>query len=189
MNKQELLRAKGMAPVSITRLLVGFDESDITDAEVKYRIEEDEDVKTRIENKEKELGTRDLAIEAIEKEVRDEVYNDTSVYERAYDDLCEYLTEELRVLTRTKSGDSMFFKVDVKNFGWRSLDGHKYIRVENVKELLQAILPDTSCTYRFFKVKHGKMLAMQNFHHDSPCGNEWYIIKSCAYSTYEENRR
>jgi hypothetical protein len=180
MDKQELLRAKAYAPVTITRLLTGYDSSDITESEIRYRLEEDDDVKARL------VAAGPEGRSSVEDAVRKDVYEDSFIYEQAYEDVCEVLTEELQRLTKTKSGDVMYFRVEVKNFGWRSLDGHKYLRVSNGKELIQGILPNCECTYRFFKVKGGRQLAMQNFHHDSPCGNEFYTIKPCAYSTYEK---
>ena len=88
-----------------------------------------------------------------------------------YDCLCDYLTE---LMANNKHGG---WVAEVKNFGWRSLNGHKYFQATNGRELLQAILPKTECTFKIYK--YGKGVAIQNSHHDSPCGNEWYRIKPC----------
>jgi len=67
--------------------------------------------------------------------------------------------------------------VSVKGFGWRNLDGLKAFTAENGQELLKEVLPKTDCTFIIFKDgKNG--IKIQNFHHDSPIGNEWYYIRS-----------
>lgn len=200
MNKEELIRAKALAPVPITTPLCGWDETDITDAQVQYLVEEDnEDYINRLSKALAEIEGERTEQEILKvknkllDEIRSEVSQDQDIFEQAFDDLCENLTETLMALSRrTALGDDftpMYFKLEVKNFGWQSRSGYKYVKVMNGKDLIRSILPDTPCTYRFFKVKHGKKLAMQNFHHDSPMGNEWYVITPCAYSTYEKEKR
>lgn len=64
---------------------------------------------------------------------------------------------------------------EVVNFGWRELTGHKEFPAGRASEFLRAILPATDCSFRI----HGygrRGLAIQNFHHDSPVGKEWYYI-------------
>lgn len=63
----------------------------------------------------------------------------------------------------------------VKNFGWRKIDGHKEFECDSGQEFLRNILPDTDCTFNIYHFKM-KGFKIQNFHHDSPTGNEWYYI-------------
>ena len=188
MNKQELTRAKALAPVSITRYLCGYDVCDIAEAEIQYRLEESDEVKARLVAA---AGPDGRA--AVEAAVRDEVYADSMVFEQAFDDLCEDLTEEIRRLTHSQTAPGhidvpMYFRLEMNNFGWRELNGHKYVRVMSGRELIAAILPNCECTYRFFKVKHGGKLVMQNSHHDSPVGREFYIILPISERTYNSNK-
>ena len=84
--------------------------------------------------------------------------------------------------TKFKTG---FFYVEVKNFGWRSIDGFKYCKANSMTELLSSILPDTECT---FNVHHwGRGLAIQNYHHDSNTGNEWYYAKQISEVNFRRN--
>lgn len=68
------------------------------------------------------------------------------------------------------------WKAKVKNFGWRNMDGYAEFHAENAQEFLRKILPNTDCT--FFIYADGKHdLKIQNYHHDSPAGNEWYYVE------------
>jgi hypothetical protein len=192
MNKQEILRAKASSPVTITTLLTQWDTCDLALGQVKYLLEEDDDAKARLASLVAE-AIKDLPEQVVNgraevaKQVRakfedtlfNEVCEDQDLYTREYDDLCDYLTETLKKL----SPDG-YFKAEMKSFGWQARSGYKYLQASTGKELLQKILPKTECTFRIFRVKGGRALAIQNFHHDSPTGNEFYVIKPCASSTY-----
>lgn len=62
----------------------------------------------------------------------------------------------------------------VENFGWRALSGRKAFVARDGRELLRQVLPNTDCTFKVFE--EGDHLAIQNWHHDSPTGKEWYRI-------------
>jgi hypothetical protein len=64
---------------------------------------------------------------------------------------------------------------EVKNFGWRSMDGFKTFHAADGSGLMQAILPNTSCTFRVYRYGRNG-LAINNAHHDSPTWDEWYYI-------------
>ena len=72
------------------------------------------------------------------------------------------------------------WKCFVKNFGWRSIDGElEVFETDDGNELLTKILPDCECTFNIYIEKNEegkKFLRIQNFHHDSPVGNEIYYI-------------
>lgn len=74
------------------------------------------------------------------------------------------------------------WKATVNGFGWRGLNGEKYISADNAKTLLSEVLPDTDCTFHIYNFRNG--IAIQNYHHDSPTGNEWYYIVPIASDTY-----
>lgn len=78
-----------------------------------------------------------------------------------------------------------FFLAKVSNFGWRKLDGHKYIKADKMTSLISGILPDTECNFKIHN--WGKGFAVQNFHHDSCGGDEWYYIKPISETTYRRN--
>jgi len=62
----------------------------------------------------------------------------------------------------------------VKNFGWRKQDGEKTFVATNAKDFLRKILPETECSFYVYDKKDH--IAINNFHHDSPTGSEWYYI-------------
>jgi hypothetical protein len=119
---------------------------------------------------------RERIKEQVHKELFSEVSGDTFLFQMQYDDLLEALTEEMKALPDY----SGHWKIWVSNFGWRELSGEKFCNAETGQRLLQEILPDTDCTFRIFKIADGSGLALQNFHHDSPTGKEWYKITPCA---------
>jgi hypothetical protein len=170
MEKKELIQAKAAAPVPITSYLTGWDTSDIFEEEKKYRMEEDESFKELLK-----------AGELTEEQLEKDIWNDQSYWDDQYECLCEHLTEVLQDLNRK----GCYFKATVKNFGWRDLNGCKVFKAENGRQLLHEILPNCDCTFKFFRVAHGKKLAMTAAHHDSPMlFKEWYIITPVAERTY-----
>ena len=96
---------------------------------------------------------------------------DTDLIGFEWDSFTEFLSEILRKKDRYHQG---YWRAEVKNFGWRNLDGGKEFRAGNGVEFLREILPKTDCTFKVYHFGHG--LAIQNWHHDSPTGNEWYHI-------------
>ena len=83
----------------------------------------------------------------------------------------EYLQEILQ-----KKNKSTYWYAEVKNFGWRKIDGHKFFEAQDSYQFLQKVLPECDCSFSIHNWgKNG--LAIQNFHHDSPVGDEWYYIK------------
>ena len=64
---------------------------------------------------------------------------------------------------------------EAKNFGWLKLSGDKDFNAESGKTFLFEILPKTDCTFRIY-TDEKDTIKIQNFHHDSPVGNEWYRI-------------
>ena len=115
-------------------------------------------------------------IDIANKRINDNLFNKVSechfTFEEEYSSLTEYLTEVMESLPNYNGT----WCATVINFGWRSLNGQKIFKAEDGQGLLQEILPKTDCTYTIFKTEDGKGLAIQNFHHDSPTGNEWYYI-------------
>ena len=128
--------------------IMSWDESEIFDSRVK-----------------------DLMQESLsEDEARNRMYKDADGYEIEWEDMCNYLSEVM-----AEKNKSVYWKADVNGFGWRHLNGHKFFKAEKGVDLLRAILPNTDCT--FYIYKHGRNgLKINNFHHDSPTGAEWYYV-------------
>jgi len=82
---------------------------------------------------------------------------------------------------------SQYWKVEVKNFGWRKTSGVAYFKVNDFSQLIYSILPNTECTFNVFR--DGGNIKVQNFHHDSNTGKEWYTCRPCAESTYLKHKR
>src|SRR3990167_8216641 len=76
---------------------------------------------------------------------------------------------------QTKNPDGNW-DVVVKNFGWMKQCGIKELNdITTGSDLLAEILPNTEC---HFKIYHHQDdgFKINNFHHDSPYGSEWYYV-------------
>jgi len=98
-------------------------------------------------------------------------------FEQAWDDFKYDFGEILK----TKNPDG-YWKIEVDGFGWRGLDGSKKLYAKDAEAFLRGILPETDCTYYIYN--YGKGLAINNFHHDSPTGTEWYYATPIQESTF-----
>jgi hypothetical protein len=148
-------------PKGVGSLITSWDESEIFEGFIESVIEDYE-----IYDLDK-APTREEAIERVQN--------------WDMDDDWRFMTEELddylcRII------DSEYWHGVVKGFGWRRLDGEKYFKAYGSRELLQAVLPDTDVTFYIYKYKNG--IAINNFHHDAPTG-EWYFITPVTAETYE----
>ena len=151
--------------------ILSWDTSDIIEREVKYRMENRGD-----------FYDEDLT----EEQISNLVLQDVDLFTHQFDYLCDALTEMMEnVAHRFHFG---YWYCEVNNFGWRSRDGHRYFKADTGRELLQAILPNTPCTYKIFRPKDRRtpLIKIQNFHHDSPVGKEWYHIWPMTVKQIEE---
>jgi hypothetical protein len=84
--------------------------------------------------------------------------------------LLESLTEQLVSMNPDGhwSGEAI-------NFGWQKSSGSAEFQADNGPGFLANILPKTDCTFRIY-IENGNTVKIQNFHHDSPTGNEWYTL-------------
>jgi len=138
------------------------------------------EVAHRLENKE-DFGYEDLTDEQIERKVF-EACDDLYTWEWEY--LCEALTELMKKISYRNYYDHYYWYAEVVNFGWRSQSGQKYFKAETGEELLREILPKTNCTFRIYR--ESNRLSIQNFHHDSPVGKEWYHVRAMDKAEVEE---
>lgn len=127
-----------------------WDTCDIAMAQAKYLVE---------------IGETDN-----EEKAFDQACQDTDLLSFEWDYLTESLTETLNALN--PSGNWM---AKVTGFGWRKQDGYKEIQADNGSDFLKSIFPETDCSFKLFQDEKG--IKIQNFHHDSPTGNEWYDIQ------------
>ena len=97
-----------------------------------------------------------------------------------WDDLCRELEHYM-----DKFNPSGLWYARVKNFGWMKREGHKRFQATKGIELLRQILPDTDCSFRIYKYRKNGF-AINNSHHDSPCGAEWYYITKPSRKELEE---
>jgi hypothetical protein len=147
-----------------TPILVQWDWCRIAEDTVKYRLEEDnEDGKS-------------------EEDIRDEVYSDSDLASMEWEEMIDTLTE----IIERRNPDGRWL-CEVRNFGWRHQNGHRYFKAYDGKEFLNKILPKTDCT--FFIHNDGSGFSIQNYHHDSPMGNEWYHVRPVGEKEWEEKVR
>jgi hypothetical protein len=99
-------------------------------------------------------------------------FNSDGGDEAAYEWEC--LTESLtEVMVEINPSNKWY--CEVSNFGWQKRDGHKTFTADIGHMLLSSILPRTDCTFKIYR--YGKSLRIQNWHHDSPSGDESYTIR------------
>lgn len=142
--------------------IISYDESEI----IEFNIQE------RLDNWEDYYSDRDTKPDY--DEVQKDVFDDSDIFRFEWEYVESIITEAMK--------GNKFWKAKVENFGWRSLDGVKIFKAEAGGDLLHEILPNTECTFYVYKFRNG--LKIQNYHHDSPMGNEWYYILPIAESTY-----
>lgn len=95
---------------------------------------------------------------------------DSDLFQFEWDCLLDNLTEQLN--TMNPNG---FWSGEVTNFGWNKRQGFTEFQADNGRDFLANILPKTDCTFRIY-IEDERVLKIQNFHHDSPTGNEWYTL-------------
>lgn len=160
----------------VGRQIIGWDENEITDIEVEDRLENWQEYYP-----DECFDEKNNPCCPSEETIREKVCYDRDLFAFAWESLIEFLTE-----TISRKNASGFWKIIMNNFGWRNLDGHKYFHADNGENMLRGILPKCDCTFRVFNFRKG--LAVQNFHHDSPMGNEWYYLTPVSEKTYLENQ-
>ena len=94
----------------------------------------------------------------------------------------EYFLEELDELIKEINPEGYCY-CKVSNFGWRNLSGYSYLEFDTAREMLSKVLPNTDCSFNIYK--DGNVLKIQNYHHDSPTGNEWYELKPISQDEFE----
>lgn len=141
-------------------LILSWDEYEIIEEELKSRIEE-------AKSEEEEID---------EDELRNRLYQSDAL-NWAWEQFEEDLTEIINEL----SPDG-YWSANVEGFGWRGLDGEKNFESDDGADFIGKILPKCDCTFYIYKTKDG--LAINNFHHDSPTGREWYYLRSLTYEEY-----
>lgn len=103
--------------------------------------------------------------------------NDLTLFE--WECLLDNLTEQLDAMN-----PSGYWSGKVENFGWNKRQGFTEFRADNGRDFLSHILPKTDCTFRIY-IENGDTLKIQNFHHDSPTGNEWYTLTPLTTEQHE----
>ena len=89
------------------------------------------------------------------------------------DDTWDMVLEDLDAWIKEHNPDGLW-EAKVTGFGWQNLSGDKEFKAEDGKTLLHELLPNADCTFNIYD--EGDHLSMENAHHDSPTGSEWYRI-------------
>lgn len=139
-----------------------WDEYDIIQSEIKDRIENKSEL-------------YDDEPKPTDDEIRNNVENSCDIINQAYDNFIEYF-QTLLDKVASKYKEECYWVAEVEGFGWRDQSGELDVFYEtDARKLLGKILPNCDCTYKIFMNRTG--FELQNFHHDSPTGNEWYTIR------------
>ncbi|AQT68244.1 hypothetical protein STSP2_01400 [Anaerohalosphaera lusitana] len=94
----------------------------------------------------------------------------------------DYILEELDQLIDEVNQDGYWY-CTVENFGWQNLSGHAYLEFESARDMLLKVLPKCECSFNIYR--DGKVLRIQNYHHDSPTG-EWYELTPITEKEFDE---
>jgi hypothetical protein len=89
------------------------------------------------------------------------------------------LTEKMRAINARGH-----WQGEVVNFGWNKRQGFTEFVADNGRDFLANILPKTDCTFHIY-IENGCRFKIQNFHHDSPTGNEWYTLNPLIPALHE----
>jgi hypothetical protein len=132
----------------------GYDQSEIADQEIKYRMENWQD---HYDEK------------PTQEQVAERVYRDSDIFQMAWDDMVESLTEAMNEIKATS-----YWYAEGRNLGWQARSGHAFIKAPDAKALLNGLLPKTDVTLKIFKTK--RQLDFVVYHHDAPTG-EFYTVR------------
>jgi hypothetical protein len=90
----------------------------------------------------------------------------------------DYLVDSLTELMQKINKGGKWFAT-VENFGWQAKSGYLTFEATKGDRLLSRILPNTENHFKIFVEGKGfgRHFRIQNFHHDSPVGNEWYTVR------------
>ena len=126
----------------------------------------------------KRVNQDERAKESLDKALWEYYSENTILFDHEWECLTEWLAEEIN-----KRDTKNLFKIEVVNFGWQKRDGVKYddLKIDRNSRnrgevLLSCALPETDNTFVVYDYRNGEGLAINNVHHDSPYGDEWYYI-------------
>jgi hypothetical protein len=91
------------------------------------------------------------------------------------DDAHDQMIEDLDEWMREHNPDGLPWHAEVTNFGWRNQNGYCDFSAHTAQELLWGVLPNTENTFVVYD--EGDHISINNAHHDSPMGGEWYTVK------------
>jgi len=165
-----------------------WDECDITEAEVKHRMEQIKAGDTElIPHCSKCGGTVDIkgmSDRKIEEWVRNAVYSDDLLMQDAWENFIYGLQELMDKLMDGRE-EKRFWYATGENIGWQHRSGERHFEAGTARELLDKILPKTNqFTLVVFDKKDS--MTIKCGHHDAPTGEFYYIEPDelccvCAY--------
>jgi len=91
----------------------------------------------------------------------------------------EFLLEDIQSLLDAVNPKRREWAARVENFGWRKLNGTKRFYANDAQDFLNEVLPKTDNTFKIWVLTYpekGYVIKIQNWHHDSPTGDEFYYI-------------
>ena len=145
----------------VRTLVVSWDSSDLVVSQFEGLIEDTEE----------ELG-RELT-QGEKDRLFEDVCSDSGMLQMVWDDEMYCLTEKMKEI----NPDGVWY-AEVEGFGWRGQSGCKAFEATTGEAFMNSILPRTDCTFNVYEQNTGDgiRLAINNFHHDSPTGKEWYYV-------------
>ena len=159
------------------KIICGYDENEIYNAELEYRLETPKEYIPEYYNMKK--MTKDQITETIKENLN----QDSDIYQLHYDGFLETLQEEINKIHKT----GFYWKAKGKNLNWLAREGTKVFQAETSEELLKAILSDANDRTIEIKSKGKNILHITEYHHDCPTGSQYYIKPITEKTFQKEN--
>jgi len=165
------------------QLILSYDQSDVADNQVKWLMEEPDEgndywMKDEVEEAWEKSGHDADKFKALlkqeglegeaEEQARNSAYEDSDIYQFAWDDLKDGLSEALAA----KNPNNLPWRLDGSNLGWQARSGYMYVETNNGAEFLDKVLPKTDVTVEVYD--EGDALHFKVYHHDAPTGEHYY---------------
>ena len=165
------------------QLILSYDQSDVADNQVKWLLEEPDEsndywMKDEVEEAWEKAGHDADKFKALlkqeglegeaEEQARNSAYEDSDIYQFAWDDLKDGLTEALTA----KNPNNLPWRLDGSNLGWQARSGYMYVETNDGAEFLNKVLPKTDVTIEVYD--EGDALHFKVYHHDAPTGEHYY---------------
>ena len=142
-------------------IITAFDTLDVAEGQAEFLMESWED--------------HGFDKKPTKEEALEQAYGDSDIYQWAWDNVKEELTEAMTKMRGGKYGSS-YWVAEGRNLGWLHRSGFAHVKAETGEELLHKLLPNTDVTIKIWWGPRKKSMEWRVSHHDAPTG-EFYSVR------------